>query len=297
MSEADEGRPRGHSARDNSVFSKATQADEGGWSALTREPLLTPQEEKELATEAHAGDIEARRKLIEANMRLVISIARRYYCPGIPFDDLVQEGAIGLMRACQRFDPERGYRFSTYATHWIRQAICRAIDAAGRAIRVPSYVSENVRKIERCRLELARELGHDPPLDMIAQRSGIPRERVVAYLQATQDPMSLEALAGREERSNLCGAVAHDSARDPEDCALESEFRREVRTILEGLTERERDVMLLRFGFDNDQQKPLQEIGSELGISRERVRQIEIAALRRLRAAARRRRLQEFLAH
>lgn len=267
-----------------------------GLSALTREPLLTPEEEKALATAARRGDAEARRRLVEANMRLVINIARRYYCPEVPLEDLVQEGAIGLMTACERFDPDRGYRFSTYATHWIRQAISRAIDTKGRPIRVPAYVADSVRKIERCRMELAKELGHEPTLEQLSQFSGIPQQRLLEYMRATQDLVSLEALAGREERTNLWGAVAHTAILDPEDQVLDSELQREIERILNGLSERERAIMRRRFGFDDDQERALQEIGSEFGISRERVRQIEAIALRRLRAAARRRRLHEFLA-
>jgi len=293
MSDPDHSTSAGHgrSARDS-----VSEGLAAGLSLLTREPLLTPDEERTLAEAVRRGDADARRRLVEANMRLVINIARRYFCPDVPFEDLVQEGAIGLMTACERFDPNRGYRFSTYATHWIRQAISRAIDTKARAIRIPAYVSDTVRKIERCRAELMREMGQDPPLDVLAQRVGIPVRRLIGYIRATQDPLSLDAITSREDRANLWGTIDDAAALDPEDTVIDGELQREIGEILDSLTERERAVMRRRFGFDGEDGCPLQDIGSEFGISRERVRQIEATALRRLRAAARRRRLQEYLA-
>lgn len=264
-------------------------------SALTREPLLTPEEEKMLAEATRNGDEKARRRLVEANMRLVISIARRYYCPDIPLDDLIQEGAIGLIIACERFDPSRGCRFSTYATHWIRQAISRAIDTKGRPIRVPSYIADTVKRIERCRAELARELGYPPPLDLLAQRVGLPVNRLVFYLRVTQSAISLDAIVGHEDRTAFRGVAVQTAIMDPEAEVLDRELQREVETILESLDEREREVMRRRFGFGGGEEAALQDIGAEFGISRERVRQIEVRALRRLRALARRRRLNEYL--
>ena len=262
---------------------------------LTRERLLTPEEEKCLAEAARTGDVEARARLIEANMRLVINIARRYKSSLVPLEDLVQEGAIGLVTACQRFDPSLGYRFSTYATHWIKQAISRAIDTKARAIRIPSHVSDGLRKLERCRLELVRELGHEPSLHELARRANMTLRRVTAYLSIIQDPVSLDTLVGSEDKTALASLISDPAACDPEDTVLDAELQREIAEILSGLNERERAVMMRRFGFDGDDSHVLRDIGAEFGISRERVRQIEAAALRRVRAAARNRHLADYL--
>ncbi|MCC6730015.1 MAG: sigma-70 family RNA polymerase sigma factor [Chthonomonadales bacterium] len=262
---------------------------------LTRERLLTPDEEALLATAARQGDRRARNRLIEANMRLVINIAKHYHCPVVPFEDLVQEGAIGLMTACERYDPLKGYRFSTYATHWIRQAISRSIDNKAHAIRVPAHVSETLRKIERARATLLREAGEEPSVEQVAERVGMPPPKVAAYLQAAQDPLSLDMLVGEEESTSLGALINDRAAPDPQADLMSLEVRRELQSILETLSERERMVMRRRLGFDDDEAHVLQDIGDELKISRERVRQIEAQALRRLRAAARRRRLGDFL--
>lgn len=267
-----------------------------GLAWLTREPLLTHEEECDLAREVRRGDVDARRRLVEANMRLVINIARRYYCVDIPLEDLVQEGAIGLMTATERFDPDRGYRFSTYATHWIKQSISRAIDTKARTIRIPAYVSDALRRIERCRATLIRELGHEPSVEALAEELQIPVVRLAAYLRVMQEPISLDAMSTRDDHVGIWGTLADDSACPPEDTVIDHELRDEIAAILDGLSERECAVMRRRFGFDGEEGQPLQDIGAELGISRERVRQIEATALRRLRAAAKRRRLQEYLA-
>lgn len=267
-----------------------------GMTRLTRQRLLTHEEEIALALRAKAGDSKARHRLIESNMRLVISIARHYHSSLVPFEDLVQEGAIGLMTAVERFDPSRGFRFSTYATHWIKQSVSRAIDNKSRAIRVPAHVSEMLRKIDRVRGELIREQEEDPTTEQIAARMGVPARRVIAYLQAGQDMLSLDMLVGDIDGTTLAAMLDDKNATDPEDELILHEVSDELRDILESLTEREKTVMRLRLGFAGDGAQALQDIGKELHLSRERVRQIEMQAIRHMRALAKRRRLRDFLA-
>jgi RNA polymerase primary sigma factor len=258
---------------------------------LTRERLLAADEEAMLANAAHGGDQHAKDRLIEANMRLVVNIAKHYHSPVVPFEDLVQEGAIGLMTACDRYDPERGFRFSTYATHWIKQAISRAIDNKARAIRVPAHVSEVLRRIERARAALLKQGGEEPAIEQLAIIVGMSPRKVAAYLLAGQDPLSLDMLVGGEESVPLSALVNDTGAADPQDSLIRRETEIEIAQMLDALNEREQMVMRRRLGFDDDDSHVLQEIGDELHISRERVRQIEAQALKRLRAAARRRQL------
>lgn len=262
---------------------------------LTRQRLLSAEEEIDLANRIKAGDFCARTRLVEANMRLVINIAKGYTNTLVPFEDLVQEGAIGLMTACERYDPARGYRFSTYATHWIRQAISRAIDNKARAIRVPAHVSETLRKIERARTLLLREGGEEPSVEQIAQQIGMKPRKVAAYLQAGQDPLSLDMLVGDEENTSLASLINDKTATDPEDAVIRAEIEQHLEEILNSLSERERKVMRRRLGFDDEEAHVLQDIGQEMHISRERVRQIEAQALKRLRAVANRHRLRDYL--
>ena len=264
-------------------------------SHLTRQRLLTHEEEVRLAGLVKQGDAHARHRLVEANMRLVINIAKNYHSALVPFEDLVQEGAIGLMTATERYDPSRGYRFSTYATHWVKQAISRASDNKARAIRVPAHVSETLRKIERTRASLLRQEGEEPSVEVIARALGMTTRKVATYLAAGQDPVSLDMLVGEEENTSLASLINDKTAADPEDELIRREVETELETILGTLNDRERTVMRRRLGFDDEEAHVLQEIGVEMNISRERVRQIEAQALRHLRAIANRRRLREYL--
>jgi RNA polymerase primary sigma factor len=265
---------------------------------LTRCNLLTPDEEIRLANRIAAGGAsgtQAKARLVESNMRLVVSIAKAYRSSGIPFEDLIQEGAIGLMTAAERFDPKRGYRFSTYATQWIRQAIGRAVDNKAKSIRLPAHVSESLRKLDKARAEMRRELGEDPTLEQLAQRTGIAIRKVVSLLNTTQEPISLDMPVGDEENTSL-GSLLYDKASpDPQEELIDTEMRDEIHSILSVLDEREQHIMRKRFGFDGEETYVLQQIGEELNISRERVRQIEAQALRKLRSAARKRRLRDYL--
>src|SRR5579871_494050 len=264
-------------------------------SHLTRQRLLTQEEEVVLAGKVKQGDTAARTNLVEANMRLVISIAKTYHSTLVPFEDLVQEGAIGLMTACERYDPSKGYRFSTYATHWIRQAISRAIDNKARAIRVPAHVSETLRKIERVRTAMAREQGEEPSAEQIAQHLGISTRKVSALLQASQEPVSLDMLVGDEENTTLASLINDRSAANPQEAVLGAEMQQQLDALLSILTPREREIMRKRLGFEDDSAQVLQEIGETMHISRERVRQIEVQALRKLKFAAKRRDLFNYL--
>jgi RNA polymerase primary sigma factor len=250
---------------------------------LTRQRLLTQEEEIVLAGKIKQGDTVARTHLVESNMRLVISIAKTYHSTLVPFEDLVQEGAIGLMTACERYDPTKGYRFSTYATHWIRQAISRAIDNKARAIRVPAHVSETLRKIERVRTAMVRHVGEEPTVEQLAEHVGMSRDRLEAYLRAGQDPVSLDMLVGEAENTTLASLLNDKAAADPEDEVIRREVEAEIQQILSHLTERERTVMRRRLGFDDEEAHVLQDIGAELNLSRERVRQIEAQALKKMR--------------
>ncbi|GAB4463485.1 MAG: hypothetical protein OHK0029_32200 [Armatimonadaceae bacterium] len=265
-------------------------------SRLTRSNLLTAEQEVRLANEIAQGNKRAKERLVESNMRLVISIAKAYRNSGIPFEDLIQEGAIGLMTAAERFDPSRGYRFSTYATQWIRQSIGRAVDNKAKSIRLPAHVSESLRKLDRARSDMRRELGEDPTAEQLAHRTGISARKVSSLLTTTQDPISLDTPVGDDENTNLGSLLFDRTAPDPQDTLISSEMRHEINSILSLLDEREQVVMRKRYGFDGEETCVLQQIGEELNISRERVRQIEAQALRKLRTVARKRMLSEYLA-
>jgi RNA polymerase primary sigma factor len=264
-------------------------------SRLTRTKLLTAVEERSLARRVQAGDATAKERLVEANMRLVVSIAKNYLSSGIPLEDLIQEGAIGLMTATERFNPAMGYRFSTYATQWIRQSIGRAIDNKSKAIRLPAHISESLRKIDKAKAELRRTLGTEPTTEQIAAHTGLSMKKMNNLLQTTQEPVSLDMNVGDDDNTSLASLVLDKTAADPQDELIALEMRMEIEAILNTLDEREQVVMRKRFGFDEDDKLVLQQIGEELNISRERVRQIEAQALRKLRSAARKKRLRDYL--
>ncbi len=262
---------------------------------LTRSPLLTAAEEQRLAFKVRQGDWAAKMKMVESNMRLVVSIAKAYLSSGIPMEDLIQEGSIGLMTAAERFDPDRGYRFSTYATQWIRQAIGRAVDNKAKAIRLPAHVSESLRKVEKAKLELRRQLGEEPTTEQIAFAAGISMKKMNNLVHTTQDPVSLDMPVGDEENTPLGNLLFDKSSPDPQESLINAEMRSEIEDILDSLDEREQIIMRNRFGFEDSDRHVLQQIGERLGISRERVRQLEAQAIRKLRSAARKKRLREYL--
>lgn len=254
---------------------------------LTRIPLLSQDEERSLARLAKQGNMEARDKLIESNMRLVVNIARNYNIQLIPFEDLVQEGAIGLLTAVERFDPDRGFRFSTYATHWIRQSIGRAIDNKSKAIRIPSHISDSLRKMERIKLQYIRETGEQPTNEQLAKAMGVPVRKVEMLINSTQEPLSLDMLVGEEENATLSSLLDDINSENPQDAVIQEETATALACLFAVLTPKEAEVMRKRLGFDEEAAQVLQEIGEAMQISRERVRQIEVTALKKLKNAAR----------
>ena len=248
-------------------------------------PLLTPQEERELARLKDEGDEAAKRRLIECNLRLVMSITRNYTKAGVPLLDLIQEGNLGLIRAVEKFDYKLGYKLSTYATWWIRQAVTRALADQGRTIRLPVHVAEQTRKVLRARRVLAQKLNRDPDVEEIAKESGFPQKRVRELLELVEDPVSLETPVGDGE--SIYSDLIEDTKSDQPDAATAKLLRsRELAGALRRLTPRMRRVVALRFGLDGETPQTLEQVGIGLGITRERVRQLESRALRELRNAA-----------
>lgn len=262
---------------------------------LTQAPLLTSEEERLLTRAVQEGDKRARQRLIESNMRLVINIAKTYRNRTIPLEDLIQEGAIGLIQAAERFDPDKGFRFSTYATHWIRQAIGRAIDNKSKAIRLPAHVSQSLRKIEREKIRLAGELGMDPSSEQIASAMGISPKKLATLVQASQELLSLDMSVGDSGGMTLGGLIKDNKNIDPETTVLSQEMIDELQRIICELNEREQRVMRQRFRLDGSEGPIHEDIAKELKLSRERVRQIEVQAIKKLRVLAQRKRLKDLL--
>ncbi|MBC8547037.1 RNA polymerase sigma factor RpoD [Clostridiaceae bacterium NSJ-31] len=262
---------------------------------IGRVPLLTPEEEIDLATRMAEGDPAARKRLSEANLRLVVSIAKRYVGRGMQFLDLIQEGNLGLIKAVEKFDYTKGFKFSTYATWWIRQAITRAIADQARTIRIPVHMVETINKVKKVSSQLLHKNGHEPTAEEIAEELDMPVEKVREIMRVAQEPVSLETPIGEEEDSHLGDFIPDDDAPAPADAASHTLLKEQLGDVLQTLTPREEKVLRLRFGLEDGRSRTLEEVGKEFNVTRERIRQIEAKALRKLRHPSRSKKLKDFL--
>ena len=262
---------------------------------IGRVPLLSAEEEVELAIRMSEGDVAAKKRLSEANLRLVVSIAKRYVGRGMQFLDLIQEGNLGLIKAVEKFDHTKGFKFSTYATWWIRQAITRAIADQARTIRIPVHMVETLNKVKKVNSQLLHENGHEPTNEQIAEKLEMPVEKVREIMRVAQEPVSLETPIGEEEDSHLGDFIPDEDAPAPSDVASHTMLKEQLAEVLSTLTPREEKVLRLRFGLEDGRSRTLEEVGKEFNVTRERIRQIEAKALRKLRHPSRSKKLKDFL--